>query len=306
MVYKTVEGHSCIQKAVELLGLGSESIRVIDHDAQLRMSPPALEAAIVADQVAGRIPMAVVASAGTVNTGAIDPIADIADICERHGVWLHVDGAYGAAAIVASRYHAELVALARCDSLALDPHKWLYVPVDAGVVLIRDAATMRAAFSLVPPYLRTDESLAGVGGPPWFSEYGLEQTRPFRALKVWMCLKHHGLAGYRETIEHDLTMAGRLAEKIGEMPDLQLFAPQKLSIVCFRYAPSHLRADASTLNEMNRALLERLQQGGQAFLSSTVIEGTFWLRACIVNYRTAPADIDMLPELVYSLARRAI
>src|SRR5258708_1199480 len=202
VVYRTIEGHSCIQKAVELLGLGSENIRVIGHDGQRRMSPTALEAAIAADRAEGRVPMAVVASAGTVNTGAIDPIADLADICERHDVWLHVDGAYGAAAIMSTRHAGALAALARCDSLALDPHKWLYVPVEAGLVLIRDAATMRAAFSVVPPYLRTDGNLDGVGGPPWFSEYAFQQTRSFPALNVWISLQHHGLPGYPATLHH--------------------------------------------------------------------------------------------------------
>jgi glutamate/tyrosine decarboxylase-like PLP-dependent enzyme len=181
-------------------------------------------------------------------------------------------------------------------------HRRMACAARSRFVLIRDAATMRAAFSVVPPYLRTDGNLAGVGGPPWFSEYGFQQTRSFRALKVWMCLKHHGLSGYRAAIDHDLAMAARLADRIREQPDLELLAPQQLSIVCFRYAPP--RADASTLNETNRMLLERLQLGGRAFLSSTVIEGTFWLRACVVNYRTTAADIDILPELVRSLGDR--
>jgi aromatic-L-amino-acid decarboxylase len=300
-VYRTREGHGCIQKAIELLGLGSDSIRVVDHDAQLRMVPSSLDAAIAADRANGYIPMAVVASAGTVNTGAIDPIGEVADVCQRHGVWLHVDGAYGGPAILSHRYHDELGSLARCDSLALDPHKWLYVPVDAGFVLVRDGDAMRSAFSLVPPYLRTDGSRAGVGGPPWFSEYGFEQTRSFRALKVWMALKHHGLSGYRSAIEHDLSLAGRLADRVNRSPDLELFAPRSLSIVCFRYAPQALRSDNVALNEVNQAILERLQLGGRAFLSSTVIDGTFWLRACVVNYRATDADVDRLADLVAAL-----
>ncbi len=301
LVYKTHEGHGCIQKAVELLGLGSEGLRIVDHDAEMRMIPAALEAAINADRAQGHLPMAVVVSAGAVNTGAIDPIGELATICARHNVWLHVDGAYGAPAILSSRYRDRLAALARCDSLALDPHKWLYVPVEAGLVLIKDADAMRATFSLVPPYLRTDGSLTGVGGPPWFSEYGFQQTRSFRALKVWMSLKHHGLSGYRAAIEHDLAIADRLADHVRRTPDLELYTPRNLSIVCFRYAPPVLRAETARLNEINEALLERLQLEGRVFVSSTILDDTLWLRACMINYRTADDDIDALPPLVATL-----
>ena len=298
VVYKTREGHGCIQKAIELLGLGSDNIRVVDHDSRMRMVPSSLEAAIAGDRANGRVPMAVVASAGTVNTGAIDPIGEVADVCQQHGVWLHVDGAYGAPAILSDRYRDDLMPLARCDSLALDPHKWLYVPIEAGLVLIRHADAMRSAFSLVPPYLRTDGSRTGVGGPPWFSEYGFQQTRAFRALKVWMALKHHGLSGYRTAIEHDLSMADRLADHVRRTPDLELFTPQSLSVVCFRYAPPGLRSNPTALNEINQAVVERLQLNERVFLSSTVIDDSFWLRACIVNYRTTDADVDALADVV--------
>jgi aromatic-L-amino-acid decarboxylase len=300
-VYKTREGHACIQKAIELLGLGSDSIRVVDHDAQLRMVPSSLEAAIAADRASGHIPMAVIASAGTVNTGAIDPIGEVADVCRRHGVWLHVDGAYGGPAILSNRYHDELLSLSRCDSLALDPHKWLYVPVEAGFVLIRDGDAMRSAFSLVPPYLRTDGSRAGVGGPVWLSEYGFQQTRAFRALKVWMALKHHGLSGYRSAIEHDLSLADRLADRVRRAPDLELFAARSLSVVCFRYVPPALPSSNAALNEVNHTILERLQLNGRTFLSGTVIDDTFWLRACVVNYRATDADVDRLTDHVAAL-----
>ena len=151
--------------------------------------------------------MAVVASAGTVNTGAIDPLDAIADVCARHHVWLHVDGAYGGPAMLTSSYRSPLAPMARADSVAIDPHKWLYVPVDAGLVLVKDALAMRDAFSLVPPYLRTDDDVHGVQGPPWFSEFSAEQTRPFRALKVWAALRYFGIEGYRTLIEHDLALA---------------------------------------------------------------------------------------------------
>ncbi|HEY7355723.1 MAG TPA: aminotransferase class V-fold PLP-dependent enzyme [Ktedonobacterales bacterium] len=196
IVYRSEQGHSCIQKAVEMLGIGSANLRTIPVDAQYRMQVAALEAAIQADLAEGQRPMAVVASAGTVNTGAIDPLEEIAGVCQRYGLWLHVDGAYGAVAALTEEYKAVLEPLALADSLALDPHKWLSIPVEAGLVLVRDGQAMRDTFSLVPEYLRLEGDARGVNGPPWFSEYGFQQTRGFRALKVWMSLKYYGLAGY--------------------------------------------------------------------------------------------------------------
>jgi glutamate/tyrosine decarboxylase-like PLP-dependent enzyme len=303
IVYKSGEGHGCNQKAVELLGLGSRNLRTVEHDAAMRMIPAALEAAIQRDRADGHTPIAVIASAGTVNTGAIDPLEEIADICARHNVWFHVDGAYGAPAILTDAYRGQLAGLARCDSLALDPHKWLYVPVEAGLILVRDGQAMRAAFSLVPPYLRTDGNPSGVGGLPWLSEYGFQQTRGFRALKVWMALKHHGLAGYRQAIEHDIALARHLADAVRAAPDLELFEPTGLSVVCFRYAPAALRKDGGELNALNQRILERVQLGGEAFLSGTTIRGTFWLRACIVNPRATAADLDQLPRLILAAAQ---
>jgi aromatic-L-amino-acid/L-tryptophan decarboxylase len=296
--YRTGEGHGCHQKAIELMGIGSESLQNVEHDRSLRMIPSALDAAIHEDRQSGNIPIAVIASAGTVNTGAIDPLDEIADVCTKQKVWLHVDGAYGAPAILDRQYAKQLSALSRADSVALDPHKWLYVPVEAGVVLVRDARHMRATFSLVPPYLQTDGKTDGVGGLPWFSEYGFQQTRGFRALKVWMALRYHGLSGYRSSIERDIQLAGRLAKSLRTTGDFEVFEPQSLSIVCFRYAPPKLRNNARMLDALNKALLEKVQLGGQAFLSSTVLDGRFWLRACIINPRTCEEDLE---ELVLNL-----
>src|SRR5258706_3396388 len=186
----------------------------MNQDAKMRMTPRPPAPALEKDLDEGHTPMAVVASAGTVNTGAIDPLVAIADICGRHNVWFHVDGAYGAPAILTDEYKDQLAGLARCDSLALDPHKWLYVPVEAGLILVRDASAMRSAFSLIPPYLRTDGNPSGVGGLPWFSEFGFQQTRGFRALKVWMALKHYGLAGYRKAITRNLALGPPLADAL--------------------------------------------------------------------------------------------
>ena len=221
--------------------------------------------------------------------------------CRRHDLWLHVDGAYGAAAILSDDYKAALKPLALADSLALDPHKWLSIPVEVGLVLVRDGQAMRDTFSLVPEYLRNEGDARGVNGPPRFSEYGLQQTRGFLALKVWMSLKYYGLAGYARAIEHDLRLARHLASRVETSPDLELAAPQSLSIVCFRCAPAALGNDNERLNALNKRLLEQVQLSGKAFLAGTTLADRFVLRACIVNYRSTRADIDQLVETVLEM-----
>ena len=281
-VYATAEAHSCHTKAIELLGLGRKSLRVVPSDSALRARPDALDAMIREDTGAGHQPMAVIASAGTVNTGAIDPIDAISEVCQRHGVWLHVDGAYGAPAVLTKAYAGALAAINTADSLAVDPHKWLSVPVENGLVLVRDAGLMRDTFSLVPAYLRTEDE-------PWLSEFGIQQTRGFRALKTWMALRYHGVDGYTQRITHDCDLAGRLAELVKGRAELELWEPTSLSIVCFRVRDT---------DDRNREVLRNIQQGGKAFLSSTVLDGRFWLRACFVNHLTTEADVDLLMESV--------
>jgi glutamate/tyrosine decarboxylase-like PLP-dependent enzyme len=297
-VYQTSEGHSCARKAVELLGLGSEAIRIVPATSDYRMDVGALDRAIAGDVAAGMRPIAVVASAGTVNTGAIDPLDDVADVCARHDVWLHVDAAYGGPAILSGEYRDQLAPMARADSVALDPHKWMFVPVEAGFVIVRDGEAMRSAYSLVPPYIRTRGSSSAVMGLPWFSEYGVQQSRGFRALKVWMTMKQFGLAGHREAVEQNIALARYLADRIREAPDLELVA-SGLSIVCFRYVVSDVSDVSDTIN---KRLLEQLQLGGEAFLSSTELGGRFVLRACIVNYHSTRADIDRMLAAVRSIA----
>jgi len=300
LVYTSPEGHSCIRKAVELLGLGSDNLRIVSVDAERRLQVQALEAALRQDREAGHVPIAMAASAGTVNSGAIDPLAALRDLCDRYGLWLHVDGAYGAPAILSTQYKQEIAPIARADSVALDPHKWLYIPVEAGLVLIRDGQAMRDTFSLVPPYLRNDGQTDEIFGLPWFSEYGFQQTRSFRALKVWMSLKYHGLSGYAEAITRDIALAEHLARLVDASVDLERLATG-LSIVCFRFAPPPLRGDAARLDALNKTLLETLQRRGQVFLSSTTLDGTFMLRACIINPRTQPEDLEYLVTLVREL-----
>jgi glutamate/tyrosine decarboxylase-like PLP-dependent enzyme len=306
LVYKSAEGHGCNQKAAELLGIGSANVREVPVDGALRLRPDALDAMLADDLAAGHVPVAVVASAGTVNTGAVDPLAALADVCRRHGVWLHVDGAYGAPAALTDEYRDELAALGRADSVAVDAHKWLYVPVDAGLVLVRDADAMRDAFSLVPAYIRTDGNTHGVQGPPWLSEYGAEQTRPFRGLKVWMALRHLGVDGYRALVGRDVALARHWADRVRAAPDLVLWEPQGMSIVCFRVVPPALADDGPALDALNRAVLGAVQLGGAGFLSSTVLGGRFWLRACVVNPRATADDVDAVLAAVRAAARDAV
>jgi aromatic-L-amino-acid decarboxylase len=314
--YMTAEGHTCARKALELLGFGSESIRTIPTDDDYRMRVDALASAISDDRARGMRPIAVVATAGTTNTGAIDDIEAISALCRQHDIWLHVDAAYGGPAILTGEYGPQLSrAFSGADSVALDPHKWMFVPVEAGFVIVRDAQAMRAAFSLVPPYIRSAGSPTGVYGLPWFSEYGFQQTRGFRALKVWMTIKHEGLEGLKATIEENIALARYLADRIHATPQLELIA-SGLSVVCFRYvgadtraglndvgADPRVRPDDETIAALNRAILDRLQLGGEAFITSTELKGRFVLRACIVNYRSTRGDIDRLIDTVTTIAR---
>ena len=302
-VYQSEQGHSCHRKAFETLGIGSSHIREIESDAALRMSPSALEAALAGDVREGRTPVAVIASAGTVNTGAIDPLDAIADVCAAHGVWLHVDGAYGAPAILTERYAGALAAIARADSVATDPHKWMSVPLEAGLVLIKDATATRATYAHDPPYLRTDGDPRGVTGPPWFSELGLQQTRGFRALKVWASIAQLGRVGYRAAIEHTLAMAEELAERVRGASDLELWEPTSLSIVCFRYVGDHTLSPAA-LDAVNGAVCTELQLGGVVFPSSTVLAGRTYVRACIVHPGSRPGDGERLVQLTREIAAR--
>ncbi len=281
VLYAGTESHSCVTKAAEVLGLGSAAIRVVPSDPGHRMRPDELGRLVRADEAAGKLAVAVVATAGTTNTGAIDPLDEIADVCARHGLWLHVDGAYGAPAVLLlDGFEAARDGLARADSVAVDAHKWLYAPVDAGLVLIRDGGATRDTFSLVPPYLRTDGDEDGPGGPVWFSEYGLEQTRPFRALKVWMQLRHLGRDGYRRLIAADLATAAELRRAVAASADFELLA-SGLSVVCFRHRPGGM--NPARLDGHNRAVLRAVQLGGLVFLAGTTVDGVFALRACIVN-----------------------
>jgi len=314
--YMTTEGHSCARKAIELLGFGSAAIRIVPATDAYTMDVAALDDQIAADRRAGVQPIAVVATAGTTNTGAIDDLQAIAAVCRRHGAWMHVDAAYGGPAILSDEYGSAVAALAHADSAAVDPHKWMFVPVEAGLVLVRDGEAMRSAFSLVPPYIRTQGSAGEVYGLPWFSEYGFQQTRGFRALKVWMAMQQFGTRGYKAVVDENIALAKYLAEHVRRAEDFELMAPPSLSVVCFRYVDPPTaagRADAEAIGDaaaaereaaavaLNRAILERLQLSGEAFITSTELRGRFVLRACVVNYRSTRDDVDRMLDAVRAI-----
>lgn len=298
VIYTSTQGHGCIQKAIEILGFGSDNLHKISVDADYRMDIAALEKQIKTDRAAGLNPVCVAASAGTVNTGAIDPLDSIADVCEREGLWLHVDGAYGGVGILADGLANLYKGLERADSLAIDPHKWLYMPVECGCVLVKDAQAMRDSYSLVPPYIRDDRAL------PWFSEYSIQQTRGFKALKLWMVMQQIGVEGYRELISRDIALAKSLREKIQAHSDFELLAAGPLSVTCFRYAPDGI--DEAELAGLNKKLVEVVQREGKAFLTTTELGGKLVLRACIVNFRTTEADLDSLLDAVIEAGRRVL
>ena len=303
VLYTSEQGHSCIQKAAELLGLGADAIHGVPVDEQFRMRVPELRAAVAADRAAGQRPFCVAANAGSVGTGAIDPLAELADLCAADRLWLHVDGAYGAVAAALPSHRARFAGLQRADSVALDPHKWLSVPVECGAVLVRDGRLMREAFSLVPPYLRTEPD-RGFGGLPWFSEYGVQQTRGFRALKLWMTLQHLGRAGVRGLVGRHIALAKHLAGVVDAAADLERLAPVELSIVCFRYTPPSLRGNDEQLNALNKRVMEDVQASGAAFLTQTMLGGRFALRVCVLHYATTEADVAALVDVVRETGAR--
>ena len=292
VVYASREVHMSIPKAVALLGLGRANLRLVEVDDRLRIRVDALDRAMGDDVHAGRVPVAVVACAGTVSTGAIDPLDAVADVAARHGAWLHVDGAYGALAALAAP--EKLAGLARADSLSLDPHKWLYQAVDCGCLLYRDPAAAQRAFSHTGAYAASLTS-DPVEGFAFFDE-SMELSRRFRALRLWTSIRYHGLAAFREAIARDLAHARLLAGLVERDPGLELLAPGELSAVCFR------RRFAADVDAHNAALLAAVNRRGRVYLSNANIRGAFALRACFTNHRTTEADVHAVVEEVNAAA----
>ena len=289
-IYASAEVHLSIAKAADILGFGRDQVRIIPCDERQRMRIDLLRQRIEADNREGFRPFCVVGSAGTVNTGVVDPLAEIANVAREFNLWFHVDGAYGAPGVLDERKKYLFTGLERADSVSLDPHKWLYVPVDAGCLLFRDDAAARAAFSTEDAdYIKThgytdEEAFA-------FWDYGIELSRRFRALKVWLTLQYYGSRRIAQAISEDIALAEYLGEVVSKAEDFELLAPVELSICCFRYVPERGLSDAD-LDRLNERIMERVQRGGRAYLSNATVNGRFALRACITNFRTTRADID--------------
>ncbi|MEU6791293.1 pyridoxal-dependent decarboxylase [Nonomuraea wenchangensis] len=295
VLYVTEEGHSCLHKAAQLLGLGARNVRTVPVDGSYRMDVAALRAMVAEDLAAGRRPFCVAGSAGTVNSGAVDPLDAIADVAAEHGLWFHVDGAYGALGVLAEGAAPHYAGLGRADSLALDPHKWLGVPVGCGCALLRDPGAARAAFSLVPSYL-VDDNAGDLG---WLAEYGPEQTRPFRALKTWATLSSLGRSGVVRLVEHTTGLARTLAAMVERAPDFELLAPVVTSITAFRHTP----AWSGDPDALNRAIPFAVQARGNAFLTGTRLGGRDALRACFLHPDTTERDLEILLDEIRVAAK---
>jgi aromatic-L-amino-acid/L-tryptophan decarboxylase len=301
-IYASSETHFSITKAAALLGIGRENVQQVAVDERFRIRLDDLVAKITAELEAGYIPFCVVANAGTVNTGAVDPLAEIREVADRFQLWMHVDGSYGAFAVLAESARKLFAGIERADSIALDPHKWLYLPVDVGCVIYRDPEIARTAFAHEAEYTRiigekADEAFA-------FWDYGPELSRRFRALKVWMLLKGVGIDSLSEAIENNLACARHLESMVRASDDFEMAAPVELSIFCFRHVPARLRSEApEAIDAFNERLLIALQRDGSSYLSNATLGGRFALRGCVLNYRTTLRDMEILLDDLRRVAR---
>ncbi len=301
-VYASLATHTWIQKAVDLTGLGADALHWIGGEQTINVDE--LEARYRQDIAEGHQPFLVVGSAGTVSTGAVDPLPDLAAFCQDHKLWFHVDGAYGAFASSVEGAPPEIKGLESADSIAVDPHKWLYAPLEAGCALVRNPAALRNAFSFHPPYYNFETEVMN------YFDVGPQNSRGFRALKVWLALQQAGAAGYREMIRDDITLARYLYDLAVEHPELEPIT-HNLSITTLRYVPRDVRPTLGSehtekyLNHLNQRLLTVIEESGEAFISNAVIDAKCALRFCIVNFRTSTDDIDAMPELITRLGRKA-
>ncbi len=301
-IYASSETHFSIAKAAALLGIGRENVRIVAVDERFKIRVDDLVAKITADLEAGYVPFCVVANAGTVNTGAVDPLVEIREIANRFQLWMHVDGSYGAFAVLAKSARGLFAGLERADSIALDPHKWLYLPVDVGCVIYRAPEITLAVFAHEAEYTRiigeeADEAFA-------FWDYGPELSRRFRALKVWMLLKGVGLDSLGEAIESNLACARYFESKVRASGDFEMAARIELSIFCFRHVPAHLKGESpQVIDDFNERLLIALQRDGSSYLSNTTLGGRFALRGCVLNYRTTLRDMEILLDDLRRVAR---
>ncbi|HEX9987903.1 MAG TPA: pyridoxal-dependent decarboxylase [Chloroflexia bacterium] len=290
-MYGSSEMHSSLQRASEVLGLGNSALRRIPVRDDYKIDVAALRHAINEDVAAGYKPICLIGNAGTVNTGAMDPLGELAGIAEEHGMWFHVDGAFGALAYLSPDLRHMVAGMERADSVAFDLHKWLYLPFEAGCVLVHDREAHKRTFALVPDYLKHGDR-GTASGPMWFSEYGLQLTRGFKALKVWMALKTYGAQKMSRLIRQNVAQAAYLGKLVEESPQLELLAPIELNVVCFRFVLPGL--DDAKLNTLNEELLIRLQEAGLAVPSSTLLRGRYAIRCAITNHRSRQEDFDAL------------
>ncbi len=297
-IYASEEAHVVIRRATDMLGLGAGAVRAIAVDGDQRMRVDALSAAIDRDVAAGVRPLAVVATAGTTTTGSIDPLPAVADVAARHGLWFHVDAAYGGAAILSDELRGQLAGIERADSLAVDPHKWLYTAQSAGCVLVRDFGHLSASFHADASYIWLDDAARhGID----FSMHGPQFSRGFAALKVWVSLLAHGREAYGRRIAHDAGLARYLGELVTEHPDFELMCAPRLSICCFRYRPRGWSDSEAALDRLNERLMTAIHADGRVYCSNAVIAGRFGLRACIVNFRTEAEDVERLLDVAAEL-----
>ena len=292
-IYASTATHFSIVKAAALLGIGRENVQHVAVDERLKMRVDDLVAKINADLASGYVPFCIVGNAGTVDTGAVDSLSEIREIANRFGLWMHVDGSYGAFAILADSARKLFAGIEQADSIALDPHKWLYLPVDVGCVIYRDPQTARAAFAHEAEYTRMLGEEADEAFVCW--DYGPELSRRFRALKVWMLIKGVGLARLSDAIENNLACARHLEAMVLASDDFEMLAPVELSIFCFRHVPAQLRNQSPReIDAFNERLLVALQRDGSSYLSNTVVKERFALRGCVLNYRTTLDDMEIL------------
>jgi aromatic-L-amino-acid decarboxylase len=303
LIYCSVETHSCIQKAAEIIGLGTDAVRKIGVNERFELDVQLLKAQLEEDLQAGFLPFCLVGTAGTVNTGAIDPMVELLEISRAYGLWFHVDGAYGALGKLDPNYADALRAIEEADSLAFDLHKWLYVPYEVGCTLIRDAKKHRDSFAITPNYL-LQEKRGLSGGLDSINNYGFELSRGFKALKVWMSIKEHGRAKYAAMIAQNNRHAAYLAELVEENPYLELTAPLSMSITCFRMIQPNWGEEA--LQALNKEILLRLQEEGIASPSSTILNGKYTLRVANVNQRTQREDMELLVREVLRIGMQKI
>jgi glutamate/tyrosine decarboxylase-like PLP-dependent enzyme len=289
--YASHQAHFCIDRSFEMLGIGLDYLRKIEVDQDYRIDLAKLEAAIQEDLRNGYEPFLIVGNAGTTNTGAIDPLPELAALAKRYNLWFHVDGAYGGFSAVSPKAHPLFAGLEQADSLAIDPHKWLFIPVEAGCTLVRDQNTLKEAFEQTAGYVETVNQGHNI------YEYGFQLTRMDRSLKIYMALQYHGLDRFAAVIEQNMELIRYLGRMAEEAPDFELISKPQLSIVCFRYTPADLKGQPEAnpyVNFLNRKLEEKLIEGGKVLVSSTRLSGKFTLRACLVNYHTTPQDMEFL------------